>query len=71
VVGLAIGKLILDRAPQAQNEFAALLLGVLIVIVVTALPFVGGLATFVVVLFGLGAPAIALWPQGPRDAAPA
>ncbi|HTE85760.1 MAG TPA: polymer-forming cytoskeletal protein [Dehalococcoidia bacterium] len=64
VVGLAIGRLILIRVrvSLARNDYVPMLLGAVIVVVVTALPFIGGVANFVAILFGLGALAIALWP---------
>lgn len=68
VVGLALGRLALGRlasgqvpATWAERPWVPLLLGVLAVIVLTALPLVGGILNFVVVLFGLGALAIVVW----------
>lgn len=68
VVGLALGRLALGRLPSgqvpatwAERPWVPLLLGVLAVIVLTALPLVGGILNFVVVLFGLGALAIVVW----------
>lgn len=53
-VGLALGRLV---APDggARARWGALALGVLVVVVLTSLPAIGGWATFVVALFGLGA----------------
>lgn len=69
VVGLALGRLLLQQAGRyrdagwARRPYVALLLGVLIVVVLTALPLVGGILNAIVVLLGLGALAIVVWQQ--------
>ena len=73
VVGLATGRLIFRQipAPWAQNDYVPLLVGAVIVVIVTALPFIGGLVNFAIVLFGLGALAAALWRYRRPTAVPA
>jgi hypothetical protein len=57
VVGYALGKWILTRLSPAAAEKVIwpLLLGVLIVVILIALPYIGSLFNFVLTLFGLGA----------------
>ncbi len=57
IVGLTLGQLILERvAPQtARTPYAALPLGLVIVVALTAIPVVGALLDVAVVLLGLGA----------------
>ena len=57
VVGLLGGKLILNaiRPGLGEHRFWPLLLGVAIVAILVALPYVGGLLALLAVLFGLGA----------------
>jgi hypothetical protein len=64
VVGLLIGQLVLQRLNPAgaANQYVALLLGVLVVVVLTAIPVVGGLLGAVVALLGLGALVLRFWP---------
>jgi cytoskeletal protein CcmA (bactofilin family) len=62
VVGFTIGRLILPgQETNRWREIAALALGLLVVVVLTSLPVIGGLAKLVVILFGLGALAVAGW----------
>jgi cytoskeletal protein CcmA (bactofilin family) len=62
VVGFTIGRLLLQGQEVNQwREIGALALGLLVVVVVTSLPVIGGLAKLAVVLFGLGALAVAAW----------
>ncbi|MBN2548534.1 MAG: polymer-forming cytoskeletal protein [Anaerolineales bacterium] len=63
VVGYLSGRWILQRINPALNEkpYWALLLGLLILVVLTAIPFLGGLVRVVVILIGLGAVAILIW----------
>ena len=70
VVGLTLGRLILGQiaAPWAEGPYPELLLGVLIVVILTALPVVGGLLSAIVVLFGLGALVLSLWQLRPPPA---
>lgn len=62
-VGYAVGRLILDRlrASWARQPIWALLIGATIVVLLTAIPIVGGLIKFVVILLALGALILALW----------
>jgi hypothetical protein len=73
VTGLGLGRLLLRgvTAPWARSNYVALLIGIAIVVIVTAIPFVGGIVNFAVILFGLGAIVIALWPQQQAVVAPA
>ena len=63
VVGLAIGRLLLRYASAAWAErpVPALLVGVLLVVLLTALPVIGGVLNAVAVLLGLGALMLAIW----------
>lgn len=79
VVGLAIGRLLL-REGSRLRRWAALALGVLLVVVISSIPVVGGWIGSLVAMFGLGAVVLRVWPWGrPRrglrperpDAAPA
>ena len=56
VVGLGIGRLV-ARGPETSwwQRFAWLAAGIAIVVIVTSLPIIGGIAKLLVVLFGLGA----------------
>src|SRR5918994_1584872 len=56
VVGLGVARLV-ARGPQAGwwQRFAWLAAGIAIVVIVTSLPIIGGIAKLLVVLFGLGA----------------
>jgi len=57
VVGLTLGRLGLGGRdePWAQGPYVALLLGVFVIVVLTAIPILGGLLNAVLILFGLGA----------------
>ena len=70
VVGLTLGRPILGQiaAPWAEGPYPELLLGVLIVVILTALPVVGGLLSAIVVLFGPGALVLSLWQFRPPPA---
>ena len=61
-VSYLIGRLILSgaRLSPVWERILSLLIGLLILVMVTAIPFVGGLFGFIAVLFGLGA----LWLLG-------
>jgi hypothetical protein len=62
VVALMIGRLVLpDRETSQWQELGALAVGLLVVVIVTSLPVIGGLAKLAVILFGLGALLIAAW----------
>jgi hypothetical protein len=51
-------------------DFVPFVVGVAIVVIVTSLPVVGGLAKFIVILFGLGALVWALWNRRDRYVSP-
>jgi hypothetical protein len=57
VVGMAAGGLLLrsERGPSRARDFGALALGVALVVVLTAIPVIGGLLKLLIVLVGLGA----------------
>jgi hypothetical protein len=63
VVGLTIGRLVLAgvKVPWAQGPYVALMLGVFVVVALTAIPILGGVLNAIVVLFGLGALVLVLW----------
>jgi cytoskeletal protein CcmA (bactofilin family) len=63
IVGFAIGRLILGSTgqPSLDKPIIALLLGVLIVVILTAIPVVGGLLHALSFLFGLGGLVLVLW----------
>jgi cytoskeletal protein CcmA (bactofilin family) len=67
VVGLAVGRLLL-RDGSGIRRWTALLLGVLVVVVVSSVPVVGGWIGFLVALFGLGAVVMRMWPWRGRRA---
>jgi hypothetical protein len=72
VVGYAIGRALLrNRAAQLGRWHAPLqlALGVLIVVAVTALPVIGGIAKLLVVLFALGALTLHAWTARSRPKA--
>jgi hypothetical protein len=55
-VGLALGRLLLRGAgPSFRGGLGALALGVLVVVLVAAIPLAGGFLEVLVVLLGLGA----------------
>jgi hypothetical protein len=62
VVGMALGRLVAS-APLANRwqELAVLAAGAAVVVVLTSLPAIGGLAKLVVICFGLGAISLAAW----------
>ena len=63
--GLAFGQAL---APRLASRYAAAALGVVVVAVLTSLPFVGWLLRLVVVALGFGAVVLTLWPR--RTSAP-
>jgi cytoskeletal protein CcmA (bactofilin family) len=65
IVALLVGRLLLARFAPAWNErlFAPLLLGLVLYIALTALPFVGWLVSLGVALLGLGALWAWAWPK--------
>jgi hypothetical protein len=73
VVGLALARLVMTDPAAGANrwrELGLLVAGAAVVVIVTSLPVVGGLAKLVVVLFGLGALALAAWRWWRRPGAP-
>lgn len=56
----AVGAWLLSLA-DAENRWAALVVGLLVVLVVSLIPFLGGLVEFLVLLVGLGALSLALY----------
>jgi hypothetical protein len=69
-VGLSIGRLLLRQGQDARPfllDLGALALGVLVVVVISSIPLVGGVLEFVLVLLGLGALILALWPRLQRQ----
>jgi cytoskeletal protein CcmA (bactofilin family) len=72
-VGLALGRLLLRGEGQDRsflNRLGALALGVLVVVLVAAIPFVGGWLEALLVLLGLGALLLAARPARRRLAEP-
>jgi cytoskeletal protein CcmA (bactofilin family) len=69
VVGLAVGRLMIGIAPV--RRWLALVLGVLIVVVLGAIPVVGGWLGLIIALFGLGALILEFRPRRRRAPAPA
>ena len=64
VVGFALARLVAPADPAAANQWRELGLlagGAAVVVLITSLPVIGGLAKLAVVLFGLGALAVAAW----------
>lgn len=69
VAGLSIGRWVLDRSARGRiHPIWAMLLGVVVLMLVSQLPIVGGIALFLAILFGLGALAVAATqePQAPQ-----
>lgn len=62
VVGLTLIRLVAPASSESRwRELGLLSAGALVVVVVTSLPIVGGWVKLLVVLFGLGALAVAAW----------
>jgi hypothetical protein len=61
------------REVSRWQEIGALAVGLLVVVIVTSLPVVGGIAKLAVILFGLGAVVVAAWSRwrGRRATPPA
>ena len=71
VVGLALGRLVLPGEGRSYGSaVGALALGLLVVVVVTAIPYVGGWVEAIVVLLGLGALLLMARRGRRREAAP-
>jgi hypothetical protein len=61
VVGLTLARLVTREAPTSRwLEFALMVVGVLVVVIVTNLPVIGFLAKLAVIILGLGAMAVAV-----------
>jgi hypothetical protein len=74
VVGFTIGRLFLSgRTLSRWQEVGMLAVGLAVVVIVTSLPIIGGIAKLVVIILGLGALAIAAWSgwRGRRTPPPA
>lgn len=69
-IGLFLGGLATGTEP-AIRRWAALALGLLVVVVVSSIPIVGGLLSFVIAVFGLGAAILVLNPWRRREPRPA
>ena len=56
IVGYFVGKLILDRVSPtlAENPYWPLLIGLLLVVIVIAVPFIGGLVNWLIAIVGIG-----------------
>lgn len=64
VVGFALARLVAPSDPTGANQWRELALlagGAAVVVLVTSLPIIGGIAKLAVVLFGVGALAVAAW----------
>jgi hypothetical protein len=62
VVGIALARLVAREPTLAWwQQFGILAAGVAVVVIVTSLPIIGGVAKLVVILFGLGAVALIAW----------
>jgi hypothetical protein len=61
VVGTIVGQWIMGRAGEFWPLVARMAVGVILVRVVTSVPFIGGWAKFVVILWGMGAISLALY----------
>jgi hypothetical protein len=75
VVGFALARLVArEPAPAWWQRFGILAAGAAVVVIITALPIIGGIAKLLVALFGLGAIALVAWrawrPAAPAAAAP-
>jgi cytoskeletal protein CcmA (bactofilin family) len=76
VVGLTLARVVAPAGSGSRwRELALLVAGAAVVVIVTSLPVIGGLVKLLVVLFGLGALALAAWhawrPPRPGPPAPA
>ncbi len=71
IVGaLALGRLLLRWMHRELHPLLAMGLGIVVIWVVGAVPFVGWLLGFAAVTFGTGATALALWGRAASPAAP-
>ena len=61
VVGTIVGQWIMGRTSEFWPLVARMAVGVILVRIVTSVPFIGGWAKFVVVLWGMGAISLALY----------
>jgi cytoskeletal protein CcmA (bactofilin family) len=60
-VGLSIGRWLFDRFKWGENDFLALFVGLLVLMLLALIPVIGWLVRFLYVLFGLGAAIISLY----------
>jgi hypothetical protein len=69
VIALGLAHLVSRPAPDESRGRAFLLLvvGAIVLVVITSLPIIGGVAKLLVVLFGLGAVAYAWWRSRKKD----
>ena len=69
VVALGLAHVVSRPGPNESRwrELLLLAVGAIVVVVVTLLPIVGGVAKLLVVLFGLGALAYAWWRSRKKD----
>jgi cytoskeletal protein CcmA (bactofilin family) len=61
VVGTIVGQWLMGRSTEYWPMVLRMVVGVVIVRAITSIPFIGGWASFVVVLWGVGAIALALY----------
>ena len=69
VAAVAIGRWVLARVNLARDLPVALVVGVIVLVLLSVIPYVGGLIAFFACLLGLGAMALAI--TSARDVAPA
>jgi hypothetical protein len=69
VVGLVIGGLFARGRETSGQRWLALILGVLLIVILSALPGVGWFIGLLTAIFGLGALILEFWPWGRRAAA--
>jgi hypothetical protein len=60
-VGLSIGRWLFGRFKWGENDFLALFVGLLVLMLLALIPVIGWLVRFLYVLFGLGAAIISLY----------
>jgi cytoskeletal protein CcmA (bactofilin family) len=61
VIGTIVGQWLLGRSSEFWPMILRMALGVTILRIITSIPFIGGWASFVIVLWGMGAIALALY----------
>ena len=70
VVGLVIGRLV-SQSETGGGRWLALILGVLLIVILSALPVVGWFFGLIASIFGFGALILEFWPWRRREPAPA